>query len=242
MRSLWLLVVVGCAGDSSAPEPVPVLVISEGPSITVGATATGQASTATIAVGNAGDAPSGSLGVTLAGPEAFSIANDGCGDVSLSPGETCTITITYRPTMAGVEEATVTVVSALGSLAKVELLGEGVLSMLALDPAVLELGEVDAGAGAHAAGTVRVTNESVLPVVVGLVTTTGAGFTHVTTCGTILAPSGSCEVTVTLSPAAVGHHAGTLTVHGDGLPYRTDRKSTRLNSSHCALSRMPSSA
>src|SRR5216117_3543886 len=107
-----------------------------------------------------------------------------------------------------------------------------------LTPNTLNLGSQIVGA-TSGASAVTVTNHLTTPLTIFSVTTSG-DFAQTNNCGSTLAPGHTCTVKVTFTPSAVGTRTGQL-ILADNATTR-DRKSTRLNSSHPSLSRMPSSA
>lgn len=85
----------------------------------------------------------------------------------------------------------------------------------------LNLGTVSTVApGEAVSGVVQFTNTGVVAANMSSVATTGAGFAvSASTCGAVLVPGASCDVTVTLTGAApAGARTGTLTVLSDAAP------------------------
>ena len=102
----------GVAAVVSAPKAALTPATADFGSINVGSTSTSQ----TFTLANAGTAalPITSIGVTGANASAFTIGANTCG-TSLAAGGSCTITITFSPTAAGSDTASLTVVDSVGT-------------------------------------------------------------------------------------------------------------------------------
>jgi Beta-propeller repeat/Cep192 domain 4 len=130
---------------------------------------------------------------------------------SLTPGATCTITVTFTPTVAGIRTASVTITdSAPGSPQVVNLTGS--TSTLTLSTSNLAFGNQQVG-----------TTSNALPVVATDDGTTAITFTSITASGDFaetddclkapLQPTTNCTILVTFTPSAVGSSIGALTLN-----------------------------
>ena len=66
-----------------------------------GATPAGASTSKAFTLKNSGKAPTGALSVARTGSSAFSISADACSGVSLAAGQSCTVTVAYRPPTSG---------------------------------------------------------------------------------------------------------------------------------------------
>lgn len=158
----------------------------------------------------------------LSGPSAseFEVADNTCDDdASLGFEESCVITTTYAPTLAGEQSATLTIpfteVDGEGAV-EVALAGEGVIAQeIAVEPAALEFGDVEMGTDATLELTVR--NEGTLDLTITDAAIGGpdaADFTFEGECG-VLGEGGTCMLTVTFAPGDLGDRSATLTITSD---------------------------
>ena len=140
----------------------------------------------------------------------FAIGDDQCTGLSLPPGRSCTFTVTFSPTSAGVETAVLTVLTGGMTRSSLQIQGNGVSSStpsLAVSPASVNFGTVSIGETSPAS-VVTVTNKGT-PVVFGP-TVTGLGFMiDSTTCVTVTT---SCTISLKFAPASAGAASGILTV------------------------------
>jgi len=195
-------------------------------SLTFPATTAGQSSAAqTITFKNVGTLPVTFSSATISGanPGDFS-KNDQCTPlVILSPGLTCTISITYTPANAGTSQAILAVTDdAAGSPQQIGLAG----TALAPTPAA----SLSPSGTFNFPGTItQGTNSSPQNFVL---TNTGSGALHVTSiivtgfnandfvvgtsnCLGAVAPSAMCSIPVTFSPLAAGIRTTTLQITDD---------------------------
>ncbi len=133
-----------------------------------------------------------------------------CG-TSVAAGKTCKITINFKPSIVGADDATLTVTdSASNSPQTAALTGTGELPVT-LSPATLAFGDVDEGV-TSAGKTVTVTNNQNVTLTGIKVSTTSTDYTETNTCGTSLAAGKKCTITVTFKPSIVGTDDATLSV------------------------------
>ena len=144
-----------------------------------------------------------------------------CG-TSVAPGATCTISVTFTPTVAGMRTGSLSIADNVpGSPQVVGLAGTGATTApavtvtpvsLTFPPQVLKK--------PSAVQTVSVTNTGTTSVGLGAVAVTG-DFSRTTTCKTTLAAGKSCTASVKFTPTAVGIRSGSVTVNFASLPAQT---------------------
>ncbi|MBZ5615767.1 MAG: choice-of-anchor D domain-containing protein [Acidobacteriia bacterium] len=147
----------------------------------------------------------------------FAISAKTCG-TTVAVGASCTVSVTFRPTVIGIRNGTLTFNDdAPTNPQKVALTGIG--TQISLSPVSLNFGTV-AVSTTSAAKSVTVTN-------VGTTAVTFTGFSiggtnpgdyllSGKTCGTSLAGGGSCTVTLQFKPTATGTRKGMLRVADNG--------------------------
>jgi hypothetical protein len=141
----------------------------------------------------------------------FAIASKSCGS-SLNKGASCTVTVTFTPTVAGVIMGSLAISdSAPDSPQTVALSGTGNLP-LTIAPTALAFGTETVG-HTSAAKTVTLTNNESTTLSFSFsasgnyaVSSTG------TTCGATLAAKAKCNIAVTFTPTANGSINGVVTV------------------------------
>lgn len=171
----------------------------------------GTTSTATtIVVSNVGASPQTITRVGIGGTNAadFAIASDGCARATLSPGDTCSLRLTFRPGGTGTRVAMLSVEAATGESRGAALTGTGAAPAIALDPSSVSYGVRAVGAPAPArAITVTNIGDGTLNAITIAVEGAHAGDFTVTsdTCtGASLAPNARCSVSVGFTPTAAG--------------------------------------
>jgi sugar lactone lactonase YvrE len=133
---------------------------------------------------------------------------------SLSAGKSCSVTVTFTPTAAGTRTGTLTinlstgaqVVSLSGTSATSSQLGALSLSATTLTFSGYTIGD-------NPSKSVTVKNTGGSSVGIGSVIIAGdPSLTQKTTCGSALAASATCTITVTFKPVAYGTFTGTVTL------------------------------
>ncbi|MBZ5705188.1 MAG: choice-of-anchor D domain-containing protein [Acidobacteriia bacterium] len=136
-----------------------------------------------------------------------------CGS-SLSAGASCTITVTFRPTLAGVRFGTVSITDSDGSSPQALNL-TGIGSALTISPSSLIFPTISVGK-TSAPKTVTLTNSGSTSVGITNITTQGtlqqtdSDFSQTNTCGSSLGAGSSCTVNVSFTPTNPGSRAGDL--------------------------------
>jgi hypothetical protein len=182
-------------------------------SITVTTSKGGASDFAFVPPGIQGGYPSGS---TCGEDYYYGSSNGYALPYTLAPQSSCSIDVTFGPSIAGQETGTLTIAdSAAGSPHTAGLSGVGLLSVQALTvtPATLAFPAQPIG-DPSAAQTFTLTNGGEDYVLIDRVTTTGdfaIDDLNPNNCEeATLGPLGSCEVSVAFNPSATGARAGTL--------------------------------
>ncbi len=134
---------------------------------------------------------------------------------TVSPGESCEISLTFAPTSVGSKSATMGIFSndPYRPTVEVALTGVGVgLPDIAVSPSALAFGAVPVGGSSS--GSLTVSNNGQSALVISAVTISGsdaAMFVQTNNCSTV-APSTSCTVNVTFSPTSQGAKTASLTL------------------------------
>jgi len=133
---------------------------------------------------------------------------------SLAAGKSCSVTVTFRPTAAGTRAGTLTINLSTGAQV-VSLSGTSATSS---QPGSLSLSATTLTFSGYTIGdnpskSVTVTNTGGSSVGIGSVIISGdPSLTERTTCGSALAASATCTITVTFQPVAYGTFTGTVTL------------------------------
>jgi hypothetical protein len=154
---------------------------------------------------NTGTAPLTSIGVSILGD----FTQTGACAATLAPAATCIISVTYSPTVAGMESGTLIVTDSLGTQT-VSLVGTGLAPGASLNAAQLVYGG-QLVSTSSLAQTVIFTNTGNAAVSIASVVPT-SNFTDTTNCSGSIAAGASCSVNVFFTPTATGPLSGTLTV------------------------------
>jgi hypothetical protein len=137
--------------------------------------------------------------------------DDNCtGDVPAA--STCTISITFNPTTAGLRTGVIQINdNGSASPQVINVSGTGLGALGVLTPAALGFGSIPLGTKS-AAQSVTLTNQGNVTMNVGTIQASGS-FAEVNTCGVTLAPTASCTINVTFTPTVTGTVNGSLAVN-----------------------------
>jgi hypothetical protein len=163
-----------------------------------------------VTVANTGTTAVTNNGVTIAGDFAETTT---CAS-SIAAGKSCTVTVTFSPTVSGTRTGALTI-SLSSGVQTVSLSGTSAVSgqpgALSLSASTLTFSGYTIGD--NPSKSVTVSNTGGSSVGIGSVTIAGdPSFTEKTTCGSALAAAASCTITVTFKPVAYGTFAGTVTL------------------------------
>jgi hypothetical protein len=157
--------------------------------------------------------------VTLAGanPGDFRIFSQTCGS-SLAAGASCSANVTFNPTTGGTRTATLNFNdSATGSPQMVALSGyaPGGSTTVSISPTSLSFGSLGVGSTSGSL-TTTLSNGTSSAITINSVSLTGANpgdfIISSKTCGSSLAASANCSISVSFKPSASGTRTATLTV------------------------------
>lgn len=216
--------------DSTSPQKVTLSGLGTGGTGGSASVSPTSLSWASVAVGNKGAQKAvtltnsgstalniSSISVTGANPGDFQIASKTCG-TSLGASSSCTVNITFGPLSSGTRTATLSFSdSATNSPQSVSLsgLGTGGSGTVTISPASLAFGSVNVGT-TSAAKTTTLTNGGSSTITINNIAVTGTNsgdfLIASKTCGSSLAKSASCTISVTFKPTTTGSRAATLTV------------------------------
>jgi phospholipase C len=157
--------------------------------------------------------------LTNVGPTAVSItairaindytASHNCGS-SLPPKGTCTINVTFTPTVSGFRPGALTVVSSdLASPERVDLVANGL--GIALSPNRLAFGSQAVGT-TSAAHTVTISNKNATSVLIGDIRATDDFIVSSNRCPATLGSQQNCTIQVVFSPDETGSISGTVLI------------------------------
>jgi Abnormal spindle-like microcephaly-assoc'd, ASPM-SPD-2-Hydin len=204
----WLFLQTSLTGAT-----LPVLSLTVSPaSLSFGSQTQGTTSAAqTVTLTNAGTGAVSLSGISATGD--YSETNT-CG-TSLAVSASCAISVSFTPTAAGDRTGQLTIAdNAPGSPQSVSLDGTGTpvapVISASVSPASLSFGSQAQGT-TSAAQTVTLTNTGTAAVSISGISVTG-DYSETNTCGTSLAVSASCVISVSFTPTAAGDRTGQLTI------------------------------
>jgi len=161
----------------------------------------------------------GSATLTVSGISAsgdFSQTNT-CGS-SVAAGASCTISVTFKPTVAGTRNGTLTITdNASPSTQTVSLTGTGTGGpAVSLSPTSLTFASQAVGTSSSSQA-VKLENTGTSTLTISSIAVSGP-FSQTNTCGSSVAAGASCSIAVTFKPIASGTATGTLTVTDNASP------------------------
>ena len=168
----------------------------------------------TVTVTNAGTAP---LQISTVNGTGDFTETDTCSLQTIQPGSYCVISVTMTPTTIGTRTGTIQFNNSADGLHLIAISGVGRQTGASVSPTSLAFGSfpiVSSTQTSSAAGTslsVAISNTGGAPLHLGGFSTQG-DFTETDNCGTTLAVSATCTLTVKFVPMATGHRTGTLTM------------------------------
>ncbi len=171
----------------------------------------------TLTITNSGNATLtfGTGAVTLAGANAadFATSADTCSGTSVAPNGTCSVNVTFTPSIVASESATLRFTdNAPNSPQTVSLTGTGVAAVPAVTLSPTSLAFVSQAVGSTSTPqTVTLTNSGSASLVISGITATG-DFAETNNCPGILAATSSCTISVTFTPTTTGKRTGALSV------------------------------
>lgn len=145
----------------------------------------------------------------------FNLVSDGCTGRSIAAGQTCTLSVLFKPSALGIQNAAITVIGNMGAIAPFRttatLTGTGV-PPLEVTPASLEFGKLDI-TGVSASQPVTIRNNSTSAVALASLQASSGYQLASTTCGSTLASGATCIANISFAPTVTGDIAGAFTIN-----------------------------
>ncbi len=179
--------------------------------------AVGTSSTAAaVMLVNAGNSALNINGISVAGANISDFAQtNNCG-ATLAAAASCTVNVTFTPTMGGSRTAAIAVSGTEpGSPVSVDMAGTGLGPSATLNPSVLTFASATVGT-TSTAQVATLINAGNGPLSISGISATG-DFAETNTCGTALAAGRSCQISVTFTPTAAGSRTGSIAIGGSTL-------------------------
>jgi len=199
-------------------QDAPLAVLSK-TSLTFAAQALGTTSSPqSLTLTNNGTGPLNLSNVAITGTNSadFPLTNNCPGSVAVAAS--CQINISFAPTANGSRSASLSLThNAPGSPQSVPLSGTGGLAVVQLSVPTLGFGNEPVG-NTSAGQSITVSNTGFSPVNFSSISVGGSNvgdFSQTNTCGSSLAPSGTCTISVTFTPTALGNRAASVTIADD---------------------------
>lgn len=157
----------------------------------------------------------GTITKSGANPGDFNVS--GCSGATVAAGSSCVLTVSFSPTATGGRSATINIPSndTDEPLVTVSLSGTGILApVVSLSRTSIPFGSIELGT-TSGVQTVTVTNTGGSNLLISNVTITGtfaANFSRSGCIGVTVAPGGSCTISTTFTPGALGSHTANLQI------------------------------
>jgi len=226
---------------TGAPASGPVVSLTPA-NLTFGSQAVNTASAVqSVTLTNTGTA---ALSVASIAASAPYTQTNTCG-TSVAASGTCTISVTFTPTVIGALPGTITITdNATGAPHVVNLTGTGTAAnapAVSLAPASLAFGNQTVNK-ASAVQSVTLTNTGTAALSITSIAAS-APYTQTNTCGASVAASGTCTISVTFTPTVTGSQSGTVTFtdNATGSPQTVILTGTGTTSGPTTVSLSPTS-
>jgi hypothetical protein len=143
----------------------------------------------------------------------FAIAPGGTCAASLASGASCTVSITFTPSVAAAESAKLVFTDTDPTPQFATLTGTGTANapVAVLTPTSLDFGSQLVTTPSSPAKTITLKNNGNLVLNITSITSSG-DFAETNTCGASLPAGMTCTISVTFTPTATGARAGTITI------------------------------
>jgi len=180
-----------------------------------------SATTAVFTVTNTGELATGTLRVTPFGDADFVKSADTCDGEVLTGGSECSFRISFAPVTPGAKAATFDVTATPGNAVTGAVSGTATESLTITPATTAAFGTVPLGLSAARTFTVTNTAPTASGTLVADADGAGYAITDDGCTGGALLAAATCEVTVTLDPAAAGGYPGALHVRAapGGIPH-----------------------
>jgi hypothetical protein len=195
--------------------PAPAVALSPN-ALSFGAVIVGQSSTLSTQIRNAGTATLNVTGIAACTGTSAEFGFTSPAPLAIAPGQSATLSVTYRPTAVGADSGCLAVTSndAASPTVNLGLSGAGAAQTapaIVLDPASLDLGTVTVGGTASKTTVVRNTGDATLNVTgIALCSGTASVFSWSPAAPLAVAPGQGVTVTVTYKPSAAATDSGCL--------------------------------
>ena len=176
----------------------------------VGTTSSAQ----TVTLTNTGNLQLDAPTLLLTGPNSSDYAEtDSCSGNVLAPQASCTISLTFTPTLFATETATLTITdNAPGNPQNISLTGIGSTAQAGVTLSSTSLTFPATLLGSSSAPlSVTLTNSGTIALTISALTVSG-DFGQTNTCGGSVNPGTNCLITVTFIPTAINTRTGTVTI------------------------------
>ena len=218
---LSLLLASACAPDGvlkagvTQNEGAASDIVVSPPSIDFGALATGESASDVVQISNVGDAPLDLYGAQITDSSAFTLQGELAFE-TLEPGASVELVLSYTP--LGVLDDGLLQISSSDEdtpLVTVDLMGQGLLPMLQIEPDPTDFGELEWGCGR--VQTVTVSNVGAAPATLSELAVLGSGFTleDAPELPIQLAVGEELDLSLSFSSDLDGDYSGQLFVRSD---------------------------
>jgi mono/diheme cytochrome c family protein len=217
---------VGITGTGTTQATATPALSETGPIVFADTQVGGSAAVHTTTLGNSGNGALKISTLTLSGNQAadFVLGGTCVANATVSSGDSCTITTTFKPTAAGARSADLMLVTDGGAQFHLALNGNGIAvavstPTLTVNPQSFDFGTVAVG-GAAATSRFKLTNSGSAALTLASATFTGqfAAVADSTGCGAFpvtLQPGASCDLVVGFTPTSPGSASGNVAIQSN---------------------------
>jgi Cep192 domain 4/Beta-propeller repeat len=194
-----------------SPQNAAGLIVTSNPLVFTNQEINTTSTPSILKIGDAGSAALSITGISVTGDFA---ETSQCGQ-AVSAGTQCAVNVTFTPTVTGKRTGMLVITdSAAGSPHTIHLTGYGVGGAVSLSASSLDFGQVVVGT--TSTQSVTLTNPAQSPVDISSIQA-GGDYTESNTCGSVVNPGASCNISIGFTPSAVGTSVGTVTITDTGL-------------------------
>jgi hypothetical protein len=153
--------------------------------------------------------------VSITGTNANQFSQSNNCVATLAVGSICTINVVFTPTTVGAKSASVSITGTGAGTQTVALTGTGAVPTYTLNPTTLVFTNQQHGT-TSAPQLVTLINTGPVAVPITGITIMGGQFSETNTCGTSVAVSATCSISVVFMPTSKGAKSSTLKVAAGG--------------------------
>ncbi len=169
-----------------------------------------------IVVRNTGNMPTGAVNVNLSAPAGVFGVNTNC-SAPLAPNATCNVSLTYKPSVAGIEQGDLSLSASPGGTTTLHITGTGANISISTTPTSRDFGNAIVGnqSGLQSVTLVNTGSATIVPQTT-ISNNTNFMFAFDGCGGSAINAGGSCQMDLRMIPQTIGPKTGTLSIDANG--------------------------